>query len=77
VKKFEQYINKVEMYFGDVLAEFAEADGYDEEQMCSGEWQPSEDIIKDCMAHCLCDFAGVTGDELQQCVSYWYKQNYG
>lgn len=76
-KKFDKYIEKAEQFLGDVMVEYAQNDGADEEMLCSGEWQPSPAVMKDAMSYCLCDFADVRGDELRQCTDYWYKQNYG
>lgn len=76
-KKFEKAINKAEMYFGDYIMEYGQSEGFDDEQVCSGEWQPSKDVIRMAMGDVLCDFGGLTGTELQKCIDYWYEQNYG
>lgn len=76
-KKFDKIITKVEQYFGDFIVEYGHNDGFDDEQVCSGEWQPDEEIIRSAMGDVLCDFGKLTGEELIECTDYWYARDYG
>jgi len=75
-KKFDKAIEKAEQYFGDFIVEYGQNDGADEEQVCSGKWEPDKDTIKSAMGDALYDFSGLTGDELRKCIDYWFYRDY-
>lgn len=71
-----KYISKAEQFFGDYIAEYAEAYGEGIESICSGEYVPTKEQILDCMWMSL-EAARVPEKQIKPTVEAWFRAEYG
>jgi hypothetical protein len=77
--EYEWWIRRAEMFLGDLLAEYAEQFGATAEDLCTGLWQPSRDVIRDAMFEAIdhvCFREKKKIHNARPIVDYWYRKEY-
>ena len=67
-------IQRAGSFYGDILLEYAEANGATHEQLSSGEWEPTPQIIKHAMSDAI-EMVAKDDEDIDyiKTVNQWYK----